>query len=99
MPDPTKNYKMTKGSKEKNTPGGFSEKDTIKLEGYTGIARKKYNLGQYSDMGFKDLGVHNNTVQLQSNKYPTTGGQDMVAKNLSKLNPGMKFKVNYKKNK
>lgn len=98
MPDP-KNYKMKPGSKEKNTPGNFSEKDTTKLQGYTGLARKKYNLGQYGGMGFKDVGVYNNTVQLQSNKYPTRGGQEMVAKNLSKLNPGMKFKVQYKKDK
>ncbi len=97
MPDP-KNYKMKPGSKEKDTPGTFRADQTNKLQGYTGLARKKYNLGRYSDMGFKDVGVRNNTVQLQSSKYPTTGGQQMVSKELAKLNPGMKFNLSWKKN-
>jgi hypothetical protein len=98
MPDP-KNYKMKPGSREKNTPGTFRSDQENKLKGHTVIARKKYNLGKYSDLGFKDVGVKNNTVQLKTNKYPTTSGQQMVAKNLSKLNPGMKFNVQYSKDK
>lgn len=96
MPDPKK-YQMQQGSREVNSPGPFRKNDTIKLDGYTGVARRKYNLGRYSDMGFKDVGVRNNTVQLKSHKYPTTGGQQMVAKELGKLNPGMKFNLSWQK--
>lgn len=80
-----------------NKPKPKTVKDTTSLKGYTGVARKKYNLGMYSDMGFKDSGVYNNKVVLKTDKYPTRGGQDMVAKNLSKLNPGMNFSVQYQK--
>jgi hypothetical protein len=42
MPDPTKNYKMAKGSKEKNTPTVFSEK-------HSAIVNKAYAKAQKND--------------------------------------------------
>ena len=63
-----------------------------KLQGYTGKARKKYDLGQYKSLGFKDAGTVNGAVQLKTDKYSGDAAK-VVASNLAKKNPGMKFNL------
>ena len=65
---------------------------TTKLQGYTGKARKKYDLGQYKKSGFKDAGTVNGVVQLKTDKYSGDAAK-VVSSNLSKKNPGMKFNL------
>ena len=63
-----------------------------KLQGYVGKARKKYDLGQYKSLGFKDAGTTNGVVQLKTDKYSGDAAK-AVASKLSKNNPGMKFNL------
>lgn len=79
------------GPKAKKTAAKDSVQST-ELKGYVGVSRKKYSLGQYGKLGMKDVGVVNNTVQLESNKYSGDAAK-AVSEKLSKMNPGMKFKV------
>lgn len=71
-----------------------SKKSTepAKLQGYVGKARKKYDLGQYKSLGFKDAGTTNGVVQLKTDKYSGDAAK-VVASNLAKKNPGMKFNL------
>jgi hypothetical protein len=76
-------------------------KDSVpatELKGYVGISRKKYDLGQNGKLGMKDVGVVNNTVQLETNKYSGDAAKAVTEK-LSKMNPGMKFQIVKPKNK
>ena len=90
---------------KKTGPGPVARRSAAKdsvpateLKGYTGVSRKKYDLGQYKKLGMKDVGVVNNTVQLETGKYSGDAAKSVTDK-LSKMNPGMKFQIVKPKNK
>jgi hypothetical protein len=76
----------------------MSESESASMDqsnNYTGTARQSYSLGQYKKLGFKDTGLKNNKVQINTGgKYQTAEARKLVSGKLSKLNPGMKFDVN-----